>query len=492
MEIVKKSVNQTEVIKKEVSSGFKTDLALDESLVRRIICPRATVRVEGVTKTNAGITVSARAALNVLYEGDAGLEVYESGVDFSVEVPFDGEYLHEPVTEITADEVTVTAGAGGYTLTAQVTLTAEFLVVKAVEYVEDVENAINKRVDFSCLSYFDSCVRNFEAVEEKTYPYVIKRMLCADEKTRVLSVSCGANVVVFDAEAGGEYLFLTDSGERVRESVWFPVRFEAELDGVTPDMVAAGAVKLCGAAYKVESSEADGATTVTFSYLLRFFGEVYEVKARSRVDDCFSASYETSISRTGINYKTSCEMQTFKGKCFGEAACTKDGDIKAVLNACLYGLSYSVTADKLSVSGVIKAEVLTENDDGVFKRAVCELPFTSEFAVRYPVITGFSGVVKGVSVKEFDGKCVLEGETTFTAVCFGEKTETVLSDATFGDEKPVDDCAVSMIFVKKGEDSWDVCKKAGVSEKQLKEQNPAAEFPAGKDYVISVYRKIDI
>lgn len=492
MEIIKKSVNQTATIKKEVTSGFKTDLALEESSVRRIVSPKAAIRVTGVNKTSAGITVTARAALSVVYEGDEGLEIYESGVDFSLEIPFDGEYLHEPVVDITADEVTVGMGAGGYTLTAQVTASANFLVALPLEYVEDVEGAIVKRADFPALNYVTSCVQNFEVQEEKTYSYVIKRMLCADEKARVLSVSCGEGTVVFDAEVGGDFLFLTENGERMRESVWFPVRFEASADGVNADMLAVGDVKVCGAAYKVESSEADGASTVTFAYLLRFFGEVYEVKTCSRIDDCFSLAYETSAARAGVSYKTACDMQTYKGKCFGEAACVKDGDVKAVLNAYVYGVTYFISGDKLTISGIVKAEILTENADGVIKRAFCELPFTSEFAVRYTTVCGVNAIVKGVTVKELDGKCVLEGETVFTTVCFNEKTETVLTDVALGDEKPADDCAVSMIFVKKGEDSWAVCKKAGVSERQLKEQNPNAEFPASKDYVISVYRKIDL
>ena len=491
MEVVKKAINQTEFIKKEVSSGFKTDLALEESSVRRIIAPRAVVRVENVLKTDSGISVSAHASLSVIYEAVDGLDVYESGVEFSIDIPFDGEFLREPDIQITAEDVSVSVGAGGYTLTAQVTASAEFLAVSGFEYVEDVEGAINKRVDFSALGYVTAVAQNFEAQEEKTYSFVIKRILCADEKVRVSGVSCAENSVVFDAEAGGDFLFLTNGGEYVRESVYFPVRFEAEADGVSPDMLASGCAEIAGAAYKVESSEADGATVVTFSYIIRFFGEVYELKTCSRVDDCFSVKNEISVSRAAMGYKTSCDMQVFKGRCFGEAACVRDGNVKAVIGARVYGVSYAISGDKLSVSGVVKAEILTENADGVIKRAFCELPFASDFAARCENICGLSAVVRGVSVKEFDGKCVLEGEILFTARCENKKAETLLSDVVFGEEKPSDDCAVSMIFVKKGEDAWDVCKKAGVSEKHLKQQNPAAEFPAGKDYVISVYRKID-
>lgn len=492
MDIIKNSVKQTEVIKKQAASGFKTDLSLDESLVKRIIAAEVKVRQGGVLKTSGGITVSALAQICVLYEGEGGQDVYESGVDFSLEIPFDGEYLREPLVSLSSGEVKIAMGAGGYHITAEILAEAEFLVLKNLEFVSDVEGAICKKTNFSALEYKLSCVQNYEQEEQKSFQYAIKRLLCADENVRVINVQCGPSVVIFDAEVGGDFTFLTENGDRVRESVWFPLRFELEAEGVTPEMIVSGAAVLCGSAYKMESSEQDNSSLMTFGYNIRFFCDVFEQNDCERVEDCFSLVSEAQISRTEISCEVGRELICLNGKCLGEGVCERDGIIKSVLSSCVYGLEFSVSAGKASFSGVVKAVVLTENADGVVKKAVCELPFSLDFSIRYSNVSSAFAIAKSTSVKEFDGKCVLESELLFNAVCLDKKDESVVETVVFGEEKPVDDCAISMIFVKKGDDAWDVCKKAGVSERVLKQQNPSIEFPADKDSVISVYKRIEI
>lgn len=492
MDVIKKSVKQTERIKKQATTGFKTDLSLEETAVRRIVAPFVKCRVAGVSKIGVGAEVAARAYITVLYEGDSGLETYESAVDFIVQIPFDGEYLHEPEVTLFADSVKISASAGGYGLAAEITATAEFLTARELYYVGEIEGAICKKAAFSAIEYKTSCVDNYELEEQKTFNYLIKRLLCANEGVRVISVQCGVESLIFDAEAGGEFLFLTDGGDLVRESAWFPLRFEVAAEGVSPDMQATGVACVCDAAYKIESSEQDGSSVITLNYLLRFFGEAYAQTECERVEDCFCLNAETTISRESAFCECGRELLTFKGKALGEAACERDGTIKGVISACVYGLNSSVFDGKITFSGVIKAEVLTENADGVIKRAVCELPVSLDFSARYGEACSACAVVKNVSVKEFDGKCVLEGDLIFAAVCADAKTENLVAAVSLGEEKPLDDCAVSMIFVKKGDDAWAVCKKAGVSERLLKQQNPSVEFPAESDGVISVYRKIDI
>ncbi len=492
MDIVKKSVKQTERIKKQASAGFKTDLALEESAVKRIIAPSVKLTRVNVQKSASGVTVSAVARINVLYEGESSLDVYESGVDFSMEIPFDGEYLREPLIFVSAGAVNIAMNAGGYSLTAEVFAEAEFLVACSFDYVCDAESAICKKTAFSALEYKLSQTGNYQTEEQKEFRFSIKKLLCACDKVRVLGVQCGQDCVFFDAEVGGDFLFLTDSGERVRESVWFPFRYELEAEGVSPDMVASGAAFLCDSSYRVESSEQDDSSVVTFLYEVAFLCDVYEKTENERVEDCFSVSNEVEISRGTILCETARELTCFKGKCLGEAVCERDGIVKEPFDAEVYGLDYSVDSGKITFSGVVKTNVLTENADGVIKRAVCELLFSLEFSLRYSHVLSAFATVKGVSVKEYDGKCVLEGEISFCAVCIDQKSEAVIENVIFGAEKPMDDCAVSMVFIKKGDDAWDVCKKAGVSERLLKQQNPSVSFPAENDGVISVYRKIDL
>ena len=168
MEINKKSFKQTEIIKRIVTAGFKTDAALEEGAVDKIIAATATCRVKSVTAGEAGAEASIRARITVLYltpEGET--DRYESGVDFSVLIPFDGAYKGEPLVDVTVDEVRVSSQPGGFGVTATVTAEAKFAVEKEFFYIEDADGLVVKKAEFSTLNEICRKCDAFEVEEEK-------------------------------------------------------------------------------------------------------------------------------------------------------------------------------------------------------------------------------------------------------------------------------------------------------------------------------------
>ena len=492
MEINKKSFKQTEIIKRIVTAGFKTDAALEEGAVDKIIAATATCRVKSVTAGEAGAEASIRARITVLYlmpEGET--DRYESGVDFSVLIPFDGAYKGEPLVDVTVDEVRVSSQPGGFGVTATVTAEAKFAVEKEFFYIEDADGLVVKKAEFSALNEICRKCDAFEVEEEKTYNYVIKKILYSCETARIISAQCGVDSVICDCEVAGELLILTADGEEIRENTAFTFRIEQECEGVSPDLLCYGDVRVCGANFRVETVDDSANSTVTFGYSLKFYTVVYSQEQLECVDDCFSLTNQIKTEAEEYAVVSSAEQKTFKSKAFGEAVCAKDGEIKKVLGSCIDGLNYSVGGEKLVVSGVLKTEIVALNQNGEYAKTCCELPFSLEFS---PVcaVADLECFVRGVTVKEFDGKVMAEGEITVIVLDEKPCARKFITAIEEGEAKPLDDGAVSLIFVKKGETAWDVCKKAGVSERELLSQSGETEFPASKDYSIAVYRRIDI
>lgn len=491
MEIIKNSFKQTERIKKSVAAGFRADLSLDFGDVKKNVEASAECRVKSVTPAENGVNAEVRARISVIYLSVSGeIERYESGVDFSLVVPFEGAYVGEPVVDVIIDDVKLTANGGGFSVLASGVANAEFLVENEVGYAEEIDGAVTKKGNFSAYCLVGAKSDVFEAEEEKNYPFVIKKIISSRCDARVCSVQCGIDCVIYDCEAASELLFLTDSGEQIRETAAFTFRFEQEFEGVSPELFARGAVRVNGCSYKVETAEDSAGTTVNFLFGLKFFGEVYRVENREFVEDCFSLSHETDIERENRALTVEMANKIFKLRVIGEAICEKTGEIKKLARSEICDLSHSYIDGKLEVSGILKSVVLFENE-GEIAAAPCKLPFSVSFPCDGQICC-VECFARGVAVKEFDGKIIAECEITVCALEQKQDEKRLIINAEAGEEKKSDDCAVRVIFVKKGESAWDVCKKAGVSERELLSGNPDAEFPASADYSVTVYRRIEL
>ena len=493
MEIIKKSFKQTEIIKKSVVTGFKTDAALEEGVVDKIIASTATCRVKTVVPGETGAEASVRARITVLYlTPDGETDRYESGVDFSVLVPFEGEYKGEPLVDATVDELRVSSQSGGFVITATVTAEARFAVEKEYFYVEDADGAVVKKAECNVVNEICRKCDVFETEDEKTYNYVIKKILFSCENARIVSAQCGIDEVIYDCEVAGELLVLTAGGEEIRENTSFTFRIEQECEGVSPDLSCYGTVRVCGANFRVETVDESSNSTVTFGYSLKFYTVVYSEEKLEYAEDCFSLSNRLKIDTEEYTAASAVERKTFKNKIFGEAVCEKDGKIKKILGSQVIGINYSVTEEgKLSLSGVLKTEAAVLNENGDYEKSCCELPFSVDFS-SVGVVADIDCFAGGVTVKEFDGKVIVEGEITVNVLDEKRCSRRFITEIEEGEAKAEDDGTVRLIFVKKGETAWDVCKKAGVSERELLSQSGEAEFPATKDYSIAVYRGIEI
>ena len=138
---------------------------------------------------------------------------------------------------------------------------------------------------------------------------------------------------------------------------------------------------------------------------------------------------------------------------------------------------------------MIKADLLVRNKEGTLRKAQAELPFTCAFDYDGAPVS-VAVAITHFTAKDLDGKCVVECELLFDTQYYINKKYTVVVDATAGEPRKQDDSAVRIIFVKKGDDCWSVCKKACVSENDLLKQNPDLTFPAEKDSGIVIYNKM--
>lgn len=450
---------------------------------------RASVKTQSVKTAPGECKVTAHALFTVISENDDGLYQEENLVTFDVGFKDDRISDNSPVRVTHAiTDVKFAANGDDYLISAIIDSEADFFSFEPVSFRGEIEDAIVKTQQIDGLVKFSTFSEVSDFDGEKECSFEIKTMLCHDECVRITSCGASVNQVYAAGEIISEFLVTSRRGELIRETLVVPFRFESDCEDCLPENKVTVSADMVNAAYTVENDErravVSGVFTVNFTF------NVFKNCSFTVVDDAFSQKCELSLVRDDILLTADVGTRELKYKCFGEASSDKGDDYVAGVTAfAVYAFDYNKDGDALNLSGVIKADLLVRNKEGTLRKAQAELPFTCAFDYDGAPVS-VAVAITHFTAKDLDGKCVVECELLFDTQYYINKKYTVVVDATAGEPRKQDDSAVRIIFVKKGDDCWSVCKKACVSENDLLKQNPDLTFPAEKDSGIVIYNKM--
>ena len=452
-----------------------------------------TVRTQSALYSENACTVRARALINAV------CKVENASVSFENTVDFDVVFVSDKITENgllhcahIAQNIKKEKQGDGYAISAIIDSEADFLIVTPCEYTADLNGAIVKSGKKEALSFFARCGGSADFEQEKEVSLLAYKMLAHEESVRVSGVQCGVNEVIVDGEIYAEFLFTTERGETFGETLVCPFRYEIEKDGCLPEMTACAYAEIVSVAYRMENDPSDGKNMLYASYGLNFCAVVCRSESVTYVDDAFSTDCELNVSREQYDFITGVRSKEFRYRCFGEVTADKPCDnVVAVAGGGIYALNYAKDGDNLAVSGILRADVVTNEKEGGRGGAAVELAFQTSFPWDGEPLSVIAEK-RNLSVKRLNDRLVAEAEIVVTATVAIKTCVSMVAEVAEGEKKAEDDAAVKIIFVEKGDDCWTVCKKAGVGEECLKQQNPDLIFPAEKNNGIVVYRKIDL
>jgi LysM repeat protein len=68
----------------------------------------------------------------------------------------------------------------------------------------------------------------------------------------------------------------------------------------------------------------------------------------------------------------------------------------------------------------------------------------------------------------------------------------IITKVTEGEDKPVNDSAISVYIPKPNDSLWEISKELGVTEEEILKINKDLTFPLSGEERIVVYREVDI
>ncbi len=323
----------------------------------------------------------------------------------------------------------------------------------------------------------------------------INKVILVESRAIVKDVQSGVNFVTVSGDIVTRIIYLGDSDKFESGYVYDTFKEEVEIEGVNKDsfVEARAFVKQDGIVSEIVDDEKGGKITINIPIILRacaFGQEEVEI-----IKDLYSTSCDLSVTTSSFEMSTDCCMKSFDGKI--EGSLVLEEDKPRVDKILLFGgnnitITNSYVQDgEIYVEGIAKTSVAYLNDDeGSINSAQLEVPFSlsDKFDGEISDVYSINSVVCDVDV------VVKKGRELFydakVKICINHSsTQTcgVISEVEKLDEIFNRDYAMEVVFAKKGEDVWDIAKKAKVSENQILNQNSEVTFPLEQDSSLIVF-----
>lgn len=238
--------------------------------------------------------------------------------------------------------------------------------------------------------------------------------------------------------------------------------------------------------------EEKGKSKMLLSYTLSADCVLTSKEEIATVCDAFSPTYavEGEFENAGGRYLTK------QIKCVerigGGAVFSPEIDEEYALEAALLpraGVTCKKTENGWEAEGVLTAEILLRSADGGCKTTTLQLPFVFPLAVTGAYVD-CQCMVCGLNVRR-QKKDVQAEATLKVSLCVYEETQfSYLSKLLVGEKRQENTAAVSIVIPHAGEELWTLAKRLGRNPDEVKESNPALQFPVQEGQRIFIYRQI--
>ncbi|MBQ7408639.1 MAG: DUF3794 domain-containing protein [Clostridia bacterium] len=472
------------------SGGVKTTLSL---LCDKVLNYSAKVYIQKITPVQNAVKVNLRVAITVAFEGeDQVVDTYQSAAEYPVEI------ANEQISEnslvnlyASCSQINLVKVDENYEMSGLINLYGHFFTYEQTQGASSFDRIICKKEQVNCINFKGNVFSECDIEGDKNLTYLAGKIISHESIIKINSSTPSVGEILVEGEIISDFCIVKKDGETTREIFVLPFKYELDCQNCTTDDKVQLFSRISGAYFKVVNDENQNYSQLTATFNLNFSGILYENCNVDIVTDCFSPEYFITAEKQSLTFNTNVISNTVKQRVFGQAICELESECKllSLLNGEICNFNYLTVDNQLQISGEIIANLHFEkqNDSAV---KIAELPFSIDLPIKNKII--LCSVDKhSLTARMQDNKLYLECDIIITLQT--KQEEEILSCVSFlqGDKLPQDDSAVNVIFIRKGEDLWSVCKKAKVSQEQLINQNPQNVFPAEKDDYIMVYKQIN-
>ncbi len=371
-----------------------------------------------------------------------------------------------------------------------------------IQIVSDLDGDVEVRKNENHILMFDSLIKeNFEIEEtielDKNCEGVlgvdlnacIKDVICNEGKISVKGV-VSVNMMGVKMSEDGSMPYSTTYDIDFSKSITVP--------GILPDDVVGGDISVSTCEMKIENN-GKGASLI-LSMGMIFNGISYMNKKFSMVTDAISFDKELSFENINVEYSQMLPqantMVDIENNINVPSSIPYISKVLSTDGVRVVGLNIVAGEDKISVEGIISANVLIENEEHMTYSYLAEAPF--QFNMRLEGVTSDYKVEAAVSPMLFNVKArrgvelLIDAKIAVSVVAKARKIITMMNSITVGKDKVDDGSAIRIYIVGEKEELWDVAKRTNLSSKELIRQNPNLENGCNSGEKVVVYRHENI
>ena len=334
-----------------------------------------------------------------------------------------------------------------------------------------------------------------EVSEEKAVGGDITRVLLADTDVTITALRAGDGIVFM----GGDYeATVTYFENNEIKTARFNIPFSEELlfDGVSMGDNIIGYPSIKSTRVVLSGVEGDNALRIESLISVKLFA--FAKRTHAVVGDVFMLTNELDVEREEHNFCT-LEKNMFFGDKFVSSAMLAESrpavrDIVGVISSqnSIAGTKYE--NEMLTIEGVVGATILYTDENG-FNSVKAELPYSLEFKADIPANSDIrvSGIVQDINARvKRDREIEVSTKLEFNVEVWSAKNCITLKKVIIGQEKELNQSAVSVFIASDGDSIWDVAKALSATPKNIISQNPKIEEGIKEGDKVMYFRQINV
>lgn len=472
-------------IKVECKLGGAEDTA-------NILCVNARIAPVGVLVSDNSAKFTAKALFSVVMGGNS-LSLCEGGVEFSAD--FNDERLKmgdKVIVNYTVERTTARISNGVINAECYVLATAYALKNNSFEYLCGGEDLLLNNVEVTLPITLGCFKGNMATDGEEQVNRQLKNVVASDCRAYVTGVDCNYGIITVTGYADISLIGLPkveDSGIIYVEK---KLPFSTEIDA--PDVtngdsaIAQVVVKTLKIDAIVDQDKNE--TTVTFSVTAQITATAYRNVIESLPEDCFSTKNQLTITKGQMVCQkyNGCVTQNirFSGEGVADQPLAEDCNIIATAYPRFTVTALECANGQTVLSGVAEVGVFSRSQSGAYGYFNLSMPV--EEKINGHVENGKATVVISnayVSVKA--GKLIFEGLLNVYIHGESECEMQLITAVEIGEEKQINDSAISIYYLNAGCSLWQAVKQTGVCGEEL--FATVGDFPLQERKQVVVYRQ---
>ncbi len=437
------------------------------------------------------VRYGGKVIFNVAY-GSNQLKKAEAGVEFSYKTEVEGVREGDLLTyDVWLENVKLSVINGLPTITGAVVLKGNVEKQVEFEYLRQCDGVNLKKEETENALICANETKTFTIEEEFDTNTIISEVLCHNETVKILGVLSGIGAVAVSGEIELSMVILPIEGAPVFHKQVVPFRLEHEIQKAMPDLISLANACLNDATLKIVVDKNKDKSTIFLRAEISLSTRLYENRNLAFNVDAYCINKELNLEKitkkfTKTRGQRYCESKVSMG---GISKSYENSRLIAPLFAKIEQIELKNNLCEIEIDGVVETNLLMQGENGYFIER-SNIPFNIKDNTDCNKIDISTCAVTDLTACEENGNLLISFNLSYLLEEREENSFTMLSGVIEGEDKVVNNSAISVCIPSADDTLWELSKALGVTEEEILKLNPELTFPLTGEERVVVYREI--